>query len=383
MSAPRIALSANTAWYIANFRSGLIRALKAEGYDVVVIAPLDDHAAGIEAMGCRFVALPMDNKGANPAKDARLLLQYLAILRRERAAAFIGHTIKPNVYGSLAANALGIPVINNISGLGTVFIKNSWLTQVVKNLYRVSLRQSQMVYFENRDDRALFVGEKLVKQAQTQLLPGSGIDLEKFKPDAARSRDSETVNFLLVARLLYDKGIGEYVEAARILREHCPRARCALLGFLDAENRTAIARADLDAWIADGLIDYLGSTADVRPFIASSDCVVLPSYREGTPRTLLEASAMGKPIIATDVPGCREVVDHGVTGLLCTVRDAESLAGRMVDVAEMGLGRRDAMGAAGRAKICRQFDERIVIDSFLAVLRKIPAAAPEKLRRAA
>jgi glycosyltransferase involved in cell wall biosynthesis len=185
--------------------------------------------------------------------------------------------------------------------------------------------------------------------------------------------------FLLIARLVFDKGIREYVEAARIVRAVRPNASFNLLGFLDVENRTAVTRADIDRWVADSVIDYLGHADDVRPHIVAADCIVLPSYREGTPRTLLEAAAMGKPIVATDVPGCREVLDHKETGLLCDARDANDLAQKMIEIIDMGADRRRAMGLAGRAKMERQFDERLVIDAYINVLRSILRSDREPL----
>lgn len=338
---------------------------------MVALAPRDEYSTRLEAMGCRFVPLPIDNKGTNPVADAALFLRYLNVLRRERPVAFLGYTIKPNVYGSLACHALGIPVINNVSGLGTAFIRENWLTQVVKHFYRTAFDRSHRVFFQNDEDRQLFIAKRLVDQSRTRLVPGSGIDLQKFQPQPPRATKCDAVRFLLIARLLLDKGIGEYVEAARILRNERPRAHCALLGFLDVENRTAVKRSDVEAWIAEGIIDYLGSVDNVSSHIAASDCVVLPSYREGTPRTLLEAAAMAKPLIATDVPGCREVVEHGVTGLLCEARNAKDLAAKMIDVIDMSAEERQTMGAAGRAKMERQFDERLVIDAYLDTLRSI------------
>lgn len=367
----RVVISINTAWNIANFRGGLIRALIARGYEVIAIAPPDEYAECLIAMGCRFIPIGMDNKGANPLRDMALFFRFLRALRRERPVAFLGYTIKPNVYGSLAAQSLAIPVINNISGLGTAFIRNTWLTRVVKLLYRVALARSEIVFFQNDDDRRLFVERRLVRIEQVKMLPGSGIDLERFKPaePSEKAPASAGLRFLLVARLLYDKGVGEYVEAARLVRRMRPEARFSILGFLDAQNRTAVQREELEQWVGEGIIDYLGTADDVRPFIAAADCVVLPSYREGTPRSLLEAAAMGKALIATNVPGCREVVDHGVNGLLCRVRDAPDLAARMTEFIDMAPPDRFAMGAAGRRKMEREFDERFVIRSYLEAMQ--------------
>ena len=370
---PCIAMSANTSWNIVNFRSGLIRRLMTEGYDVSVLAPADAHSESLLTMGCRYVPISMDNKGANPLRDLGLMRRYHGALSRIRPIAYLGYTIKPNVYGSLAAQALGIPAINNVSGLGTAFIRNTWLTPVVKQLYRTAFRRSGMVFFQNGDDRSLFIQHKLVVPERTAVLPGSGIDLTRFNPSPTAPRPPGARHFLLIARLLWDKGIGEYVEAARHARARYPGCRFQILGFLDVENRTAVSRADVEGWVREGTIDYLGSTDDVRPFIESADCIVLPSYREGTARTLLEAAAMGKPLIATDVPGCNNVVAHGENGYLAQVRSAADLAQQIETFAMLPSDRVAALGERSRAKVEREFDERIVIDRYVEILNALRA----------
>jgi glycosyltransferase involved in cell wall biosynthesis len=370
---PCIAMSANTSWNIVNFRSGLIRRLMAEGYDVAVLAPADTHSETLLTMGCRYVPLAMDNKGANPLRDLGLMRRYHAALKRLRPVAYLGYTIKPNVYGSLAAQALAIPAINNVSGLGTAFIRNTWLTPVVKQLYRTAFRRSGMVFFQNEDDRSLFTEHKLAETARTAVLPGSGIDLTQFNPSPTAPRPPGARHFLLIARLLWDKGIGEYVEAARQVRARYPGCRFQILGFLDVENRTAVSRADVEGWVRDGMIDYLGSTDDVRPYIETADCIVLPSYREGTARTLLEAAAMGKPLIATDVPGCNNVVVHGENGYLAQVRNAADLAQQIETFAMLPSERVTALGKRSRAKVETEFDERIVIDRYVEILTALRA----------
>lgn len=361
----RIVISINTSWNIVNFRGGLIAALRAAGHEVVALAPPDEHSSRFAALGCAFVPIEMDNKGANPVKDAFLFATYVRRLRQIRPDVYLGFTIKPNVYGSLAAQSLRIPVINNVSGLGTAFIGDSRLQRIVEFLYRTSFARSHRVFFQNDDDRKLFVDRRLVQAERTALLPGSGVDLARFRPDAVRPAPrTEEFRFLFIGRVLWDKGVGEYVNAARRLKAEGHRISCAVLGFLDVVNHTAIDRATVDQWVSEGIIDYLGATDDVRAHIAAADCVVLPSYREGTPRTLLEAAAMAKPLIATDAPGCREPVDHGKNGFLCQLRDADALAARMKEMLELSEGERARMGQMGRAKMEREFDERIVIERY-------------------
>lgn len=365
MVARKIVISINAAWNIVNFRLGLIRALREAGHEVIAVAPPDEYGARLEALGIPFVPIAMDKKGLSPWKDLQLLVRYWRLLRRLKPDLFLGYTAKPNVYGSLAAQALGIKVINNVSGLGTAFIRSGLLTRLVSSLYRIAFRRSATIFFQNDEDRELFLAKKLVSPAKARLLPGSGVDLAHFRPAAVDRGETEPFTFLLIARLLWDKGVGEFVEAARQVRASFPTARFQLLGFLDVENRTAVPRAEVDRWVAEGLIDYLGQADDVRPFIAAADCVVLPSYREGLPRTLLEAAAMAKPLIATDVPGCRHVVDAGATGLLCRARDAESLAAAMIEMIEAPAERRAAWGRAGREKIEREFDQSNVATLYL------------------
>jgi glycosyltransferase involved in cell wall biosynthesis len=372
----KILISVNTAWNLVNFRSGLIGALVAQGHEVIAAAPDDVYAPRLAAMGCRFVPLPMHNGGTHPGRDALLLWRYLRLLARERPDVYLGYTVKPNVYGSLAARWLRVPVINNIAGLGAVFIKDGWLVRLVRWLYRVALARSARVFFQNRDDRQLFVAGGLVRSGVTELLPGSGIDLTKFAvAPLATANTAGKFRFLLIARMLLDKGVAEYVEAARLLRQHYPQLECCLLGFVDVQNPAAVSRAQMDAWVSQGYVKYLGVSDDVRPEIAAADCIVLPSYREGTPRTLLEAAAMGRPIITTDAVGCREVVDDGQNGYLCKVRDAADLAEKMERMLNLTLEQRQQMGDCGRLKMEREFDEKIVIKKYLDAIGDLPAGA--------
>lgn len=364
---PVVVLSVNSSWNIVNFRSGIIRHLQAEGFRVVALAPQDDSAAILGTMGVDVVPLSIDSAGVSPLRDTALLFAYWRALRRLRPVAYLGWTIKPNVYGSLAAQALGIPVINNISGLGTAFIKVNLLTRVVEKLYRTALARSATVFFQNRHDQGLFVNQRLVKAEQTEILPGSGIDLTHFTPAPI---PTGPFTFLMVARLLRDKGVVEFVEAARIVRETHPDVRFQLLGAVDVQNRTAISRDMLDGWLAEGTIHHLGEAADVRPYLAAASAVVLPSYREGMPRSLLEAAAMARPLIATDVPGCTEIARERENAFLCHVRDARSLAEAMLRMLALDPAERMTMGQRGRAIAETEFDTAVVEAQYLAAIER-------------
>lgn len=361
----KIVATVNAAWNLVNFRMGVLRALVERGDEVVAVTPEDPACRALLAeAGIRMVALPMDSAGISPARDLALLAGYRRVLARERPAAMLGYTIKPNVYGSLAARSLGIPTLNNISGLGTGFMRQGLLNRVVRGLYRVGLAKADTVFFQNADDRAQFVDLALVRPEQTALLPGSGIDLDRFAP-APPSPPEQPLRFLLVARMLWDKGIGEYVEAARMVRAEHPQVRFGLLGGIGAQNRTAIPATTVEGWVAEGVVDYYPAVDDVREPMAQADVIVLPSYREGTSRVLLEASALARPMITTDVPGCRDVVEDGVAGLLVKVRDAASLADAMRRMIAFSPAQRQAMGRAARARVERDYAEQRVIDIYL------------------
>lgn len=369
MSRKVIVLSINTSWNLVNFRRDLIFRLQHAGYEVVALSPVDAYVSALEKLGVRHIPVIIDSKGLSPLRDLTLMLSYWRILRRERPVAFLGWTIKPNVWGSLAAHSLGIPVINNISGLGTAFIKVGLLTRIVRQLYRTSLGRSATVFFQNRHDRDLFVAQGMVQGERTALLPGSGIDLADFAP-AGVEAETQPFAFLMVARLLRDKGVVEYANAARMVRAERPDVRFQLLGFLDVANRTAVDRATVAGWVAERVIDYLGEAADVRPYLAAASAVVLPSYREGMPRSLLEAAAMGKPLVATDVPGCTEIARGGQNAFLCTVRDAASLADAMRAMLALSPAARAAMGARSRAIAEAEFDTAVVEARYLEAIAR-------------
>ena len=363
----KILISLNTAWNLLNFRAGLIGGLISSGYEVVVVAPKDEYVVKLELLGCRFVHLEMDNQGTHPIRDLLLLWRFFRLLKTEKPDLCLFYTVKPNVYGSLASRLCGIPFINNVSGLGAVFIQGGWVKSIVSALYKLAFRNSYRVFFQNRDDLGLFLENKLVKVALTDVLPGSGINLHRFTPtdDTDRKSLNSPFRFLLIARMLKDKGIVEFVNAAQLLKESGVNADFCLLGFLGVQNPAAISSEQMKEWTDQGFVKYLGVSDDVREHIASADCIVLPSYREGTPRTLLEAAAMGKPIITTDVVGCKEVVEHGVNGFLCEVKNAQDLSLKMKEMLLLSEGQRRMMGENGRLKMEKEFDENIVIQKYL------------------
>ena len=361
-------LISNTSWYLYNFRAKLIEELRHCGHEVIAVAPRDAYSERLAH--AQYVELPMDNQGINPVRDALLLLRLLKLLLEHRPSVVLSYTPKCNIYSALVAGLLNIPIVNNVSGLGTAFIWDNWVTRLVKWLYRISLRRSRKVFFQNDDDLNLFVNGGLVKRSQVERLPGSGVDLKRFSPAQVQPVNDGFI-FLCVARMLKDKGIVELVEAVRLLKPHYPHLRCQLLGFLDAKNASAITQEEMQGWVDEGLVEYLGVSDDVVDYLRRCDCVVLPSYREGTPRSLLEAASVGRPIITTDAVGCREVVDDGHNGLLCQVKSVIDLKDKMEQMLCLAESERLAMGLRGREKMRREFDETIVIDRYRELIGEI------------
>jgi glycosyltransferase involved in cell wall biosynthesis len=367
----KILITANSAWNLFNFRSSLITSLISAGHEVMACSPKDAHVHKLQQLGCDFVELSMDSRGVNPVRDLWILVQFTFLFYLNRPDVLLSYTVKPNIYGSIAAKFLGVEVINNISGLGFAFIKEGWITKVVKFLYKFSLFSSKKVFFQNKDDLNLFVAQGIVKLSQADLIPGSGVNLHRFSSEKipcshySGPLSKKPFCFLLVARMLKDKGIEEFVQAATQLHSKFPLVEFALLGPLDAQNITAITKTQIQTWLNQGFVSYWGNSADVRGEIARADCVVLPSYREGAPRSLIEAAAMGRPLIATDVPGCTEVVRDGYNGRLCKPRDANDLALKMSEVLELSQETFDEWGINSRSLAEQNFDEQFVIKKYL------------------
>ena len=363
-------IAINTTWNIFNFRRSLIAALSEAGFSVAAYAPPDEYIGRIESAGARYVPMRLNNAGTHPLQEAMCLWRMVRLLKHERPALLLTYTPKVNIYLSLAGRACGIPVVANVSGLGRTFIAGGWLTRVARLLYRIAFSWPKRIFFQNAEDLAVFLDADLAKKERTALLPGSGVDVSRFSPSSTIRNEGGFV-FLMVARLMWDKGVGEYVVAARQLKAEFPSVSFRLLGFLDVPSPSAVSRDEVEAWVREGVVEYLGHSDDTVPIYAKSDCVVLPSYREGMPKTLLEAASMGLPAIATDVPGCRQAVVEGETGLLCKARDPTALADAMRRMLFLTPEHRERMGNAARERIVKEFDEKIVVTRYLEVVNGI------------
>jgi len=364
----KIIISSNTSWSIYNFRLGLVKELLKKN-KVIIIAPKDKFSQKLIDLGCEYYDIYIDNKGTNPINDLKTFWQYYKIYKKIKPNVVLHFTIKPNIYGNFACELLNILVVNNVTGLGTVFIKENLVTQIVKNMYKMAFKNS-FIFFQNKDDKELFFKLGIINHKNIEILPGSGINIEKFQPIQIEKKDN-IFRFLLIARLLWDKGIGEYVEAAKIIKQKYQNVEFLLLGAVGVDNPTAISKEQIDRWVGEGIVRYLGVTDNVKSEIAKADCIVLPSYREGTSRVLLESAAMAKPIITTNVPGCNNIVDDGINGFLCKVKDIKDLADKMEKMLNLSEEERIKMGKRGREKIIREFDERIVIKKYLETIEKL------------
>ena len=359
----KVVITLNSSWQAYNFRLNVARALKENGYKVIFIAPYDNKYSELLKKEFDFYDISIDPKGINPIKDFGTMVSLYKLYYDIRPDIILNFTIKPNIYSSLVARLLKIKVISNISGLGTIFIKQSIITKIAKLLYKIALSFNAKVFFQNNDDKNLFIENKLTKKDKSYLLPGSGVDLNKFIP--IENQNNEIFKFLLIARLLQDKGIIEYIEAIKIIKKKYPNIRFKLLGSLYQGNPTAISNEELDMWINTNLIEYLGHSDNVKEEIEKVDCIVLPSYREGLSRVLLEAACLEKPIITTNVPGCKDVVIHGENGFLCEVKNSSDLATKIEQMINQSKDELTQMGKRGRELIIKDFDEQLVINKYM------------------
>lgn len=370
-----VVLFANTDWYLWNFRRSLALGLREAGYEVLLISPDGPYGEKISACGLRWQPVPMDRRSLNPCREALLLWHLVRLFRRECPDVIHGFTIKCAVYGSLAARFADVPArVSAVAGMGYVFISDSPKARLLRPFVRMLLKlalggRNARLILQNPDDVELFRKARLVDPDRVRLIPGSGVDCERFSP-ASATVSSGRVRVVLPARLLWDKGLAEYVEAARLLRDRAVPVDLLLAGEPDPGNPAAVPGEEVASWVAQGLVRRLGHVDDMPALFRSVDIVVLPSYREGLPKGLIEAGASGCALVTTDVPGCREVVTHERDGLLVPVRDASALADAIERlVSDPAL--RARLAAAAREKAVAEFDERIVIERTLEVYREL------------
>lgn len=360
----RVLILANNDIGLYKFRRELLEALIAQRHDVHVSLPDGEFVRTIENMGCHFHLTQIDRRGTNPIKDLALMNQYRKLISRIKPGIVLTYTIKPNVYGGMICAMKGVPYVANITGLGSAVENGGMMQKLTLLLYRLGLQKAQKVFFQNRTNQQFMLENKIIRGAYT-LLPGSGVNLEQFTllpyPEA-----KENIRFLFIGRVMKDKGVGELISAAKIIKEKYPDVTFDIVGGYDENFVEEIERA-----VAENLVNYYGSQADVRPFIERAHCVVLPSYHEGMANVLLEGAASGRPVIATRIPGCMETFDENLSGLGCEAKSAESLAAAMETFINMPYDSRKNMGLAGRLKVEREFDRAIAVRAYLNELGKV------------
>jgi glycosyltransferase involved in cell wall biosynthesis len=335
---------------------------------VFAIAPKDHYVQYLKKLHVKHINVDMHRSGLNPLQDFTLLLKFITIYGKYKPDIIQHFTVKPVVYGTLAARICRIKCIfNMIPGLGYVFtgtsFKKNLLQMTVRLMYRISMTLSRHVFFQNQEDRGYFTARKIASIEQTSVVPGTGVDLVKFRP--RRRKKKRGITFIVSARMLWDKGIREYVEAAKILKAKYNNINFWLLGPIDDQNPKSISKEQLEDWNAMGYIDYFGMTDNIRQYLSKADIIVLPSYyKEGIPLSLLEGAAMGMPIITTDSTGCREVVENGKNGFLVPVKNVETLAAAMEKFIKKPV-LTSRMGRESRKIASQRFDSRFAVSEIL------------------
>ena len=366
----KIAVIENGLISTYTMREALMMRLLQEGCDVYILTHTNRFVPQVEKMGLKVINIGSGN--LNPLKVSRYIYNLRKALKKIKPDVCLTFSIRPAIWGNLITRELKIPTITNITGVGPLFISKNIVYRTARTLYRNALSKTKKVFFQNYDDMNLFIERKFVKSSIAERIPGSGIDYKKFSPIILKEKDSNIFIFLFVGRLIKDKGIFEYVNAAKIIRKKFPNAIFNVMGPFWTQNlkKNTITHTQLQNWIDEGVIDYLGEKKDVRKFIAEADCIVLPSYREGTSNTLLEAASMEKPAITTNTTGCKEIVSDNETGFLCHVKDELDLADKMEKMILLPAEERKEMGTRARQKIIKEYDKQIVIQAYLRAIKE-------------
>ena len=369
----KIIYVANTDWYLYNFRLSLMKEMLGRSWQIVAISPKSSYALKLAREGVRFYPIKMDRKGKNPLRDLQLTWELFRLYKKERPDIVHHFTIKPVIYGSFAAKFFpSIFVVNAVTGLGYIFKQKGVIRKFVEILYRFALAGKSYTVFQNPENLSYFLKNKIVSEGKACLIRGSGVDIRRFAPsENSTTSISNKVTFLMASRLLWDKGVKEFVEAAKKVKEVFTETDFWLVGDIDEGNPSSVSRDWLHEEIRYGIIKWYGHRDDVITFIQKADVVVLPSfYPEGLPKILLEGAAVAKPIIATDVPGCREIVENRENGLLVPVKDVSKLAEAMIRMIQNPSMRRE-MGKKGRVIVVQNFSDEIVISETLDVYKRL------------
>jgi glycosyltransferase involved in cell wall biosynthesis len=372
----KIAVIENGLFSTYTMRDGLMQFLLKQGYEVTILTHTNSFVSQVEKTGLKVINIGSGN--VNPLKVLRYISNLYRALKKINPDVCLTFSIRPAIWGNYITRYLKIPTITNITGVGPLFISKNFAYRIARSIYRYALSKTKKVFFQNFDDMNLFIKNKFVREEIAERIPGSGVDYQKFHPLTLEEKLNDNLSnsgfiFLFIGRLIKDKGIFEFIDAARIIRKKYPNVIFNVIGPFWHQNlkSNTITKSDLQNWIIEGIIDYQGEKKGVRKFIGAADCVVLPSYREGTSNILLEAASMERPIITTDTTGCREIVNDKVTGFLCRVKDSIDLAEKMETMLLLSPEERQKMGKKARGKIIKEFDKQIVLDAYLKVIEDV------------
>ena len=355
----RILFLSNHFITLYSFRRELIQRLTAQGHEVYISVPKDERNEYFEKLGCQLVDTPMSRRGANPIQDAKLILSYVRIMRALRPDVIFSYTVKPNIYGAMVANPLGLRQVSNITGTGATFMKRDMMSFIVKTLYRLTHRRVYKVFFQNTGDRDFFVSHRLVRDNYA-MLPGSGVNLRQHC--LCPMPEGEGVNFIYIGRIMALKGLEQYLDCARYIRAKYPETRFYVAGFIEEERFGDLLRSAAD----EGAVEYLGFQKDIDRWIRACHCTILPSMGgEGVPNALLESAATGRVCIASRINGCIDAVEDGRTGYLFTPGSSEELIDSVERFLSLSRDEMAAMGLAGREKMEREFDRELVIERYM------------------
>lgn len=361
----KVLMLGNHEIVIYNFRKELVERMIQEGYEVYVALPYGPKVELLKEMGCKFIDTPINRRNTNPLEDLKVFLKYIKIIKQIKPDVVLTYTVKPNVYGGLACRLRKVPYICNVTGLGSGYLNGGIVQKVVQTLSKLAFRKANKVFFQNTADRDLLVQQGVVKD-NYDLLPGSGVNLETYKLLPYPPED-QPINFNFVARVMKDKGIDEYLEAAKIIKEKYPDVIFNVIGMIDQPHYEKI----LKKYEEEGIIKYHGFQTDMMPFIEKCSCMINPSYTEGMSNVLLENAACGRPLIASNIPGCKEIIDENINGYVFDVKNTDKLVLKIEKFINIDYSKKVAMGLCGREKVNLEFDREIVINKYIKEIENI------------
>lgn len=340
----------------------ILRYFRDKGFEIYVLSKAeDDDVERLEAEG--FHCIAVGTVVLNPWRALMYFYRLLTAIHSIQPTLIFSFTIRPNIFGSIAARMLGYPIVSNVTGTGPLTTDTGLVYSLIKFAYKFAFLKNQRVFFQNEEDYQFFIHHGYVHSSQAHLLPGSGVDTKYYTP---QPKSTLSFTFLMVSRLIVDKGVLDYIAAARLVRAMHPDIIFQLLGpfWQQSRAKNTISKKDVEDWEAEGVIHYLGYTHDVRPYMAEADAVVLPSYREGCANVLIQAASMARPLIATEVTGCKNLIENGITGFLCELRNPESLAEKMIQLYDLTEAKRNEMGNKGREKMKNEYQKTKVLEAY-------------------